>query len=638
MPYSKRQKFDRELLRSFVESAIDYAVVLLDAQGCITCWNAGAERIYGAAGELMGQSFSRFYSEEESAAKSQRLLEEARQSGSATDEGWRVRADGSRFWASAALTALRNESGALIGFGEIMRDLSDHKAVEEKLRAGEEQLRMLVEGVEEYAIYMLDPDGRIATWNSAAQRMKGWAASEIIGKNFACFYTEEARGQNKPQRNLEHAKERGSCHDCGARLRKDGSIFQADVLITALRDKTGAIRGFSKVTRDITEQVRTREMEAAKIAAEKASEAKDEFLAALSHELRTPLTPALAAAGFLAERAAIIAPEYAEELEIIRRNIQLEARLIDDLLDLTRITRGILQLHRAQVDAHAVARHALEIAAPAIAEKELQLSTSFAATEHQLWADPIRLQQVFWHLISNAVKFTERGGCIQIRTADTADRTFELSIVDSGIGIAPDRQVTLFNAFDRGSPAAQKFGGLGLGLAISKKLVELHGGSISVESAGLDHGSLFKVSLPLAQTEKSALVEPTSCRSPAGEKALRILLVEDHGDTRRTLSSLLRHFGHTISIADCVQTALDAVKLEKFDAVLSDIGLPDGTGYDIIARAKKRQPLKGIALTGFGMEEDVRRSREAGFDYHLTKPIDFAELRNVLAELAALKP
>jgi PAS domain S-box-containing protein len=634
---SKTKKLDDKLLRLLVESVVDYAIVLLDADGRVMSWNSAAQRINGCVvAEAIGQPLSRFYCEEDN-ARAQRLLEQARTQGHATDEGWRVRCDGSQFWASTVMTALKDETGAVIGFGEMTRDLGERKKVEEKLRASDEQFRLLVEGVEEYAIYMLDLNGVILTWNSGAQRMKGYAASEIIGKNFECFYTQQDLTAGKPQRNLEQARRHGHVHDRGLRVRKDDSTFMADVFITTLRDKTGSIRGFSKVTRDITEQVRTREMEAAKIAAEKANQAKDEFLAALSHELRTPLTPALAAAGFLAERADTIAPEYIEELEIIRRNIQLEARLIDDLLDLTRITRGMLRLHPTAVDAHRIVQNALQIVAPEIEEKGLRLSTDFAAGEHTLRADSVRLQQVFWNLINNAVKFTSAGGSIQIRTTNDRNGAFCFSITDTGIGVDPERQNSLFKAFEQASPAAQQFGGLGLGLAISKNLVELHGGTISMESEGRDRGSVFTISLPVAPSDE--IGAPSRPVQPARgqEKGLRILLVEDHGDTRRTLSSLLRYFGHTISIADCVQAALDAVKAEQFDAVLSDIGLPDGTGYEIIERAKKRQPLKGIALTGFGMEEDVRRSQEAGFDYHLTKPVDFAELRNVLAELSAVK-
>src|SRR5881275_3705757 len=222
--------------------------------------------------------------------------------------------------------------------------MSDDQSTHCVLDQTEEQFHMLVESVEEYAIYMLDPTGNIVTWNSGAQKMKQYTAEEIIGKNFACFYTAEDVAAERPQRNLRQAARKGRIRDQGLRVRKDGTTFPAEVVLTALRDSSGEIRGFSKVTRDTTDQIRSREIEAAKIAAEKASKAKDDFLAALSHELRTPLTPALAAANYLAENAAKFPAEFVEDIEIIKRNVKLQARLIDDLLDLTRITRGRLRI------------------------------------------------------------------------------------------------------------------------------------------------------------------------------------------------------------------------------------------------------------------------------------------------------
>ena len=263
---------------------------------------------------------------------------------------------------------------------------------------------------------MLDSAGNVMTWNSGAERIKQYNAEEIIGKNFACFYTAEDVAAERPQRNLREAARRGRIRDQGPRVRKDGSIFQAEIVLTALRDSSGSIRGYSKVTRDITDQIRSREFEAEKIAAEKASKAKDDFLAALSHELRTPLTPALAAANYLASNASKLPSEFVEDLEIIKRNVRLQARLIDDLLDLTRITRGKLQLHLEPVDANAVVRDAIEIANSAILSKELKVSAELEAEKHHIRADSIRLQQIFWNLINNAVKFTPPGGQIAVRT------------------------------------------------------------------------------------------------------------------------------------------------------------------------------------------------------------------------------
>ena len=242
-----------------------------------------------------------------------------------------------------------------------------------------EQFHILVDSVEEYAIYLLDSNGNVITWNTGAEKIKGYSADEIIGKNFASFYTADDVAAGKPQRNLREASRRGSIRDQGLRVRKDGSTFEAEVVITALRDETGEIRGFSKVTRDITDQIRSREFEAEKIAAQKASKAKDDFLAALSHELRTPLTPALAAATYLQDNAEKFPREFAEDVEIIKRNVQLQARLIDDLLDLTRIARGMLHLELEDCDAHKIIENALEMAHSAIAAKQLNVSTGLEA-------------------------------------------------------------------------------------------------------------------------------------------------------------------------------------------------------------------------------------------------------------------
>jgi hypothetical protein len=498
-----------------------------------------------------------------------------------------------------------------------------------------EQFHILVDSVEEYAIYLLDSNGNVVTWNTGAQKIKGYTAQEIVGKNFASFYTAEDVAAGKPQRNLAEAARRGHIRDQGLRVRKDGSTFEAEVVITVLRDAKGNIRGYSKVTRDITDQVRGREFEAEKIAAQKASKAKDDFLAALSHELRTPLTPALAAATYLEDNAEKLPQEFVEDVQIIRRNVKLQARLIDDLLDLTRITRGKLRLDLETCDVHNVVRNAIEIAGSAIAAKKLKVSIKFNAKRHYTSADSIRLQQVFWNLINNAVKFTSSGGEIAIRTFNDERGQFHFEITDNGIGIEPARLATLFTPFEQADPSVtRQFGGLGLGLAISKHLVGLHHGSIEAESRGRSFGATFKVTLAtVAEDAGKTDLHSRGPRQPP--KPLRILLVEDHRDTRHTLSRLLTYFGHEVLTADNVRKALKIIASGEFDVLLCDIGLPDGSGYEVISQAKQKQPIKAVALTGFGTERDVRRSKEAGFDFHLVKPVDLNELQTILDKIAA---
>jgi PAS domain S-box-containing protein len=502
--------------------------------------------------------------------------------------------------------------------------MADGQSTESVLRDAAEQFHILVDSVEEYAIYMLDASGNVVTWSRGAEKIKGYTADEIIGKNFACFYAAEDVAADKPQHNLREAARRGHIRDQGLRIRKDGSTFEAEMVLTALRDADGNIRGYSKVTRDVTDQIRSREFEAEKIAAQKA----------LSHELRTPLTPALAAATYLEDNSAKLPPEFAEDVQLIKRNVKLQARLIDDLLDLTRITRGKLHLDLESCDAHSIIRNAIETTSSAIAAKKLKLSAKLRAKEHYILADCIRLQQVFWNLMNNAVKFTPPGGQIAISTSNDERSRFRFEIADNGIGIEPQRVASLFVAFEQADASAtRQFGGVGLDLAISKHLVDLHHDKIEAESRGQSFGATFKVTLDtLPEGGGRADAGPGTVQHP--RKPLRILLVDDHRDTQRTFSRLLTHFGREVLTANNKQGALELLTSRKIDVLLCDIALPDGSGYEVVLQAKRKWPIKAIALTGFGTDEDFRRSKEAGFDSHLVKPVDLHELQTVLDQVA----
>ena len=511
--------------------------------------------------------------------------------------------------------------------------MGDNGSITSALHQTAEQFQILVDSVEEYAIYMLDPNGTVVTWNTGAQKIKGYAPEEIIGKNFACFYTAEDVAAGKPQRNLREAARRGHIRDQGLRVRKNGSTFEAEVILTALRNNDGNLRGYSKVTRDITDQIRSRESQAEKIAVQKASKAKDDFLAALSHELRTPLTPALAAATYLEENAEKIPQEFVQDVQLIKRNVKLQARLIDDLLDLTRITRGKLRLDLENCDAHTIINNAIDTASSAIAAKKLKVSTTLNARKHHILADCIRLQQVFWNLINNAVKFTHPFGEITIDTFNDDAGRFHFEIADNGIGIEPERMASLFTPFEQADASiTRQFGGLGLGLAISKHLVDRHHGTIEAESRGRSFGATFRVTLGTVPKENAKPEAVSRGRPP---KSLRVLLVEDHRDTRCMLSRLLTHFGHQVLTADNVRSALDIVGSGDIDVLVCDIGLPDGSGYDVISQTRRTRSIKAVALTGFGTDDDLRRSKEAGFDFHLVKPVDLHELQTILDKLAA---
>jgi CheY-like chemotaxis protein/anti-sigma regulatory factor (Ser/Thr protein kinase) len=343
----------------------------------------------------------------------------------------------------------------------------------------------------------------------------------------------------------------------------------------------------------------------------------------------------LAAATYLQDNAEKLPSEFVEDVEIIKRNVQLQARLIDDLLDLTRIARGKLHLEMEDCDAHTIIENSIETAHSAIAAKQLKVATRLEAKEHRILADCIRLQQVFWNLINNAVKFTAHGGQITIRTFNDERGRFHFEITDTGIGIEPQRLASLFQPFEQADPSVtRQFGGLGLGLAISKRLVDLHHGTIEAESRGRSFGATFKVTLDI-MPQGAAAIGLNHRVGGKTSKPLHILLVEDHKDTRRTLSRLLTHFGHDVVTADNVEGAMAIMASNNIDAVLCDIGLPDGSGYEVAAQARANGGIKAIALTGFGTEQDVQRSKEAGFDFHLVKPINFQELQTVLDRLAA---
>ena len=362
--------------------------------------------------------------------------------------------------------------------------------------------------------------------------------------------------------------------------------------------------------------------------------AKDQFLAMLSHELRTPLTPVLASALAL-ESEPELPTDIQESLQMIRRNVELEARLIDDLLDLTRIDRGKVQLNFEVVDAHMLLQSALEICQAEIDRKHLTRSLKLAAKKVYMRADPARLQQIFWNLINNAVKFTPQNGQITITTSNDSNDQLRVEIADTGLGIEAETLPKIFDAFEQGGRT--QLGGLGLGLAISRTLVEAHKGTITAQSAGRNKGSTFMLVFPTCQKAEAQFAPAVSPRLPDRQR-MRILLVEDHEDTNRSLTNLLRRRGYHVQSALDFQSAVNLSAKEQFDVLISDLALPDGSGIDLMQKLKSKQPLFGIALTGFGMEDDIRKSYDAGFKHHLVKPIDLNKLDSLIQESAATLP
>jgi signal transduction histidine kinase/ActR/RegA family two-component response regulator len=371
----------------------------------------------------------------------------------------------------------------------------------------------------------------------------------------------------------------------------------------------------------------------AKIQAEEASRAKDQFLAVLSHELRTPLTPVLMMISSLQTDPRLSA-EIKEDLGILRRNVELEALLIDDLLDLTRITHGKLQLNPQAIDVHTSIEHALAISAAELEQKQIRVSRDFAAQYHRASADSARLEQVFWNIIKNAVKFTPAGGELRISTVNLEnDSDLVIDFTDSGIGVAPELVPHIFDAFQQGGHGVtSRFGGLGLGLAICKRVIELHGGEISVHSEGLNRGATFRIVLKTNKTQ--VINEPAETKPPARRRdAVTILLVEDHADTARILGRSLGLSGYRVDHAPDCASARELAERNAFDLVISDLGLPDGDGLELMRDLRSAHGLEGIALSGFGMETDIAAAKAAGFLEHLTKPINLDSLNAAIERL-----
>jgi signal transduction histidine kinase len=406
-----------------------------------------------------------------------------------------------------------------------------------------------------------------------------------------------------------------------------------EVLVNKLEHKCEQLEqrvGELKCTEDMLNAARV-SAERAKVEAQRANQAKDHFLAVLSHELRTPLTPVLAAAQLLQRRPGL-STEVREPLEIIQRNAQLQARLIDDLLDLTRIAQGKLELNRKPINICTIVERAVEIAKPDIDARRLHFGVTLSDGPHRVHGDASRLQQVVWNLLTNAVKFTPEGGCVGLR-CERQDEHVIIEVSDSGVGIEPQDADRIFDAFEQGGRATtRQFGGLGLGLAIAKRLVEMHEGRISVYSEGRNRGAKFRVQLPLSSAELAEDAQESAESAPG--RSGRILLVEDNGDTAQMMKMLLAECGYLVETAADVRQALKAVESASFDLLLSDLGLPDGTGIDLMQELRKRgNALKGIALSGYGQQEDMRRSKEAGFSAHLIKPVDANALIETIAAL-----
>jgi PAS domain S-box-containing protein len=521
--------------------------------------------------------------------------------------------------------------------------LAERRQAESGLREGEARLRLALDAGR-CGVWDWDIEGQSLTWSDRVFEFHGLSPERFSGRleDFTSLIHPEdsARVTGAIQGAIEDRQD----YEIEFRIvRPDGATRWLTTTGRALYDDAGRPVRMMGATLDVTERHEAEEERArllarereARAEAEAANEAKDRFLATLSHELRTPLTPVLAVISTL-DREGAVPPVLRRPLDVIRRNVELEARLIDDLLDLTRIVRGKLELHPEVTDALKVVEHTLEICCEQeTAAGRLRVVRDTRAEDHRLWADPSRLTQVLWNLVSNAVKFTPAGGTVTVRTWSEEGRLV-LQVSDTGIGIDPEVLPHVFGAFEQGrSRSPRGLGGLGLGLAISKAIVEMHGGNLTAESEGVGHGATFTVALPasLPRAEPAAAQLREEIQNPKSKvQNLQILLVEDHADTAEAMAELLSLIGHQVTMAGTVAEALAVAGRDRFDLVVSDLGLPDGSGLDVM-RALAGGGLPGIALSGYGMEEDVRQSLEAGFRKHLTKPVNLQRLEAAIRDV-----
>jgi PAS domain S-box-containing protein len=887
----------QEAFSRLVAGVRDYAIFLLDKHGYITSWNEGAERIKGyRAEEIVGRHFSRLYPPEAvSLGWPAHELEVAAAAGRFEDEGWRMRKDGSKFWANVVITTVRTSGGEVRGFLKITRDITDRRQAQEKLRLSEERFRLMVEGVEDYAIFMLDPLGCVVTWNMGAEQLKGYSAEEIIGQHFSRFYPQEAVDRGWPDEELRRAAAEGRIEDEGWRIRQDGSRFWANVVITALRDENGTLRGYAKVTRDLTERQAAEENarrllqeEAARKAVEGAAHAmerqreelrvtlssigdavivtdmngnvtfmnavaadltgwtpqdavgqpldqvfpiinehtrqpgenpagkvlregvvvglanhtilltkdgreipiddsgapirgergavagvvlvfrdvtearraaevrmrlaaivessddaiiskdlagtitswnrgaerlygytadeivgkplavlvppdhpdelpaildrirrgeqvehfeterirkdgrrvdvsltispirnaaghvigaskisrditarkaedrrKNEFLAMLSHELRNPLAPLRN--GLQVMKVAQNDPQTLEETRaMMERQLGQMSRLVDDLLDVSRISQGTIELRNESVSLTDVVQSALETCEPLIRKQHHKIEVAQPPEPLYVQGDQVRLAQVVANILNNAVKYTNAGGTIWI-TIDREGEEVLVRIRDTGIGIPPSLLTHVFDLFvqvDRS--LEQSHGGLGVGLALVKRLVEMHGGTVEASSEGRGKGSEFIVRLPALGSAAAGKPKNKDGTVPSNVvKGRRILVVDDNQDASTSLAMLLKLMGNEVRTAFDGLAAIDAAGTYRPDIMLLDIGMPKLNGYDVCRRIRQEpwgRNITIVALTGWGQEEDRVRSREAGFDGHLVKPVELGALQQVLME------
>jgi PAS domain S-box-containing protein len=606
-------------------TSIGDATLLTDADGRVTFMNPVAEALCGwaaaeAAGKALGEVFRIIHETTRRPVECpvQRVLRERRAVGLANHTVLVAR-NGTSTPIDDSAAPIVDPDGNITGVVLVFRDVRDRKEAEE-LR---DRLAAIVESSDD-VIVSKDLNGVITSWNKGAERVLGYKAEEVVGKHVSMLmppgYVEDFEkilGCVRRGERVDHYETK--------RRRKDGTVIDVSLTVSPIRNGDGEIIGASKVGRDITAQ---------KIAEAERNEAdrrKDEFLAMLAHELRNPLASINSAVQLFGKLEAENELEWAKE--VVQRQVRHLSRLIDDLLDVSRITRGKILLRKEPVSLGPIINSAVEVVRPLVEERKQEMSVSLAATL-RLEADPVRLEQVVVNLLTNAAKYTEAGGRVAL-SAHRDGSDVVIAVRDSGVGISPELLPRVFDLFVQGDRTmARSEGGLGIGLTLVKSLVEMHGGTVTAASDGPGRGSEFTVRLPALQAATRD-ASPARPAAPAACRSVRVLVVDDNEDTARSVSKLIRLLGHDVRTAFDGPGAIDTARAYSPEVVFLDIGLPGMDGYEIVKELRKDDCCKHafiVAVSGYGQEEDRRRSRAAGFDRHLVKPVEYEALIAALAE------
>jgi PAS domain S-box-containing protein len=643
-------------LQSAIFNSANFSSIATDAKGVIQIFNVGAERMLGyAAADVMNKITPADISDpQEVIARARALSVEL---GTPITPGFEalvfkasrgiediyeltyIRKDGSRFPAVVSVTALRNEDSRIIGYLLIGTDNTARKQVEEQLRWTEESFRLMVESVTDCAIVMLDPEGRVVSWNSGAQRIKGYSSEEIIGRHLSLFYLREDIDSGKPQRDLEIVAEKGRLEDEGWRVRKDGTTFWANVVFSAIRDQAGNLRGFAKLTRDLTER---RQVEAALTnatsVAEKANLAKSEFLSSMSHELRSPLNAILGFAQLMESESPPPTPFQKESIEQILHAGWYLLQLINEILDLAVIESGKLSLSDEPVSLTEVLVECRAMIEPTAQKRGIRLEFPALVTPCFVRADRTRLKQVLINLFSNAIKYNRQGGAVVVDYAKASPTRTRVSVRDNGAGLAPEKLEQLFKSFNRLGQENTAEEGTGIGLVMAKRLVELMGGVIGVEST-VGAGSVFWLELdsidaPHFTNGKAAPAAAARAEVRPGAPLRTLLYVEDNPANLKLVERLIeRRPDLRLLTAVNANLGIAIARDKQPTVILMDINLPGINGTQALALLQE-DPLTAhipvVAISANAMPRDIERGLQAGFLRYLTKPINVMEFMSAL--------